>query len=156
MSVVVGYESHDQATLPLQKSYFEFPMEQRGFILSFLLYPLHKIFWTIANRKVCQLTFQWYFLKISVTFFLKFFTDFLENYFTDIALKFSLGNPWKHKPENVQINLKKKLKFLLYPYTRPVHVYLNWCEFHFLRLDVNKTNKFYFLINNGRVPGMVK
>ena len=26
------------------------------------------------------------------------------------------------------------------------HVYLNRCEFHFLRLDINITNIFYFLI----------
>ena len=28
-------------------------------------------------------------------------------------------------------------------------------DFTFLRLHINKTTKFYFLINNGRVPGMV-
>ena len=36
------------------------------------------------------------------------------------------------------------------------HVYLNRCEFLLLRLDINKTNKFYLLINNGHVPDMVK
>ena len=36
------------------------------------------------------------------------------------------------------------------------HVYLNRFEVHFLRLHVYKTNTFYFLINNGRVPGMAK
>ena len=31
------------------------------------------------------------------------------------------------------------------------HVYLNRREFHFLRLHINKTNQFCFLINNGRI-----
>ena len=36
------------------------------------------------------------------------------------------------------------------------HVYLNKCEFHFLRLHVNKKNNFCFLLYNGRVRGMTK
>ena len=36
------------------------------------------------------------------------------------------------------------------------HVYLNKCEFYFLRRHINKTNTFCFFINNGRVPGMAK
>ena len=36
------------------------------------------------------------------------------------------------------------------------HVYLNRCEFHFLRLHINKTNLFCFIIDNGRVSTMVK
>ena len=36
------------------------------------------------------------------------------------------------------------------------HIYLNNCEFQFLRLHINKTNTFSFLINNGRVLGMAK
>ena len=35
------------------------------------------------------------------------------------------------------------------------HVYLNRFEFHFLRLHINKT-KFYFFMINGRVPGIAK
>ena len=35
------------------------------------------------------------------------------------------------------------------------HIYLNRCEFHLLRLHINKTNIFYFLIHNRRIPGMV-
>ena len=33
------------------------------------------------------------------------------------------------------------------------HVYLNKCEFQFLRLHINKTNTFCFLIDNGHVTG---
>ena len=33
-----------------------------------------------------------------------------------------------------------------------LHVYLNRCEFHFLRLHINKPNKFCFLINWGTYP----
>ena len=36
------------------------------------------------------------------------------------------------------------------------HVYLNRCEFNFLRLHIDKTNQFCIIIDNGRVPGMVK
>ena len=36
------------------------------------------------------------------------------------------------------------------------HVYLNKFEFHFLRLPRNETNRFCFLINNGRVTGTTK
>ena len=36
------------------------------------------------------------------------------------------------------------------------HDYLNRCEFHFLRLHINKTNKYCFIIDKGRVPSMVK
>ena len=36
------------------------------------------------------------------------------------------------------------------------HVYLNKCEFQFLRLHINKTNTFCFLIDNGRVTGTTK
>ena len=36
------------------------------------------------------------------------------------------------------------------------HVYLNRFEFHFLRLHINKTNKFCFFMHNGRVPGIAK
>ena len=36
------------------------------------------------------------------------------------------------------------------------HVYLNKFEFHFLRLHINKTNKYCFFIHNGRVTGIVK
>ena len=35
------------------------------------------------------------------------------------------------------------------------HVYLNRCDFHFLRMHINKTNKFCLIIHNGHVPGMV-
>ena len=34
------------------------------------------------------------------------------------------------------------------------HVYLNIFQFHFLRLDINKTNKCCFFVHNGRVPGI--
>ena len=34
------------------------------------------------------------------------------------------------------------------------HVYLNKFEFHFLRLHINKTSQFCFLMNNGCVPAM--
>ena len=33
------------------------------------------------------------------------------------------------------------------------HVYLNKFEFHFLRLHINKTNKFCFYVHNRSVPG---
>ena len=36
-----------------------------------------------------------------------------------------------------------------------LRVYLNKCEFHFLQLHINKTNTCCFIIDNGRVPGMV-
>ena len=36
------------------------------------------------------------------------------------------------------------------------HVYLNEFEFHFSRLHVNKINNFCFLLNNRRVPCMIK
>ena len=36
------------------------------------------------------------------------------------------------------------------------HVYLNRFEFHFLRLHINKTNKFCFFMHNGRVLGIAK
>ena len=36
------------------------------------------------------------------------------------------------------------------------HVYLNKCEFNFSRLHVNKINKFCLLLNNGRVPYLIK
>ena len=36
------------------------------------------------------------------------------------------------------------------------HVYLNRFDFHFLRLNINKTNTFCFLMHNGRVPGIAK
>ena len=36
------------------------------------------------------------------------------------------------------------------------HVYLNKCEFQFLRLHIDKTNTFCFLIDNGRVTGTTK
>ena len=36
------------------------------------------------------------------------------------------------------------------------HVYLNKCEFQFLRLHINKTNTFCFLIDNGLVTGTTK
>ena len=36
------------------------------------------------------------------------------------------------------------------------HVYLNKFEFRFLRLHVNKTNKFCFFVLNGRVFGIAK
>ena len=36
------------------------------------------------------------------------------------------------------------------------HVYLNKFEFHFLRLHINKTNKYCFFIHNGRVTGIAK
>ena len=40
--------------------------------------------------------------------------------------------------------------------TRHVACLLNRCVLHLLRLDINKTNTFCFLIYNGRVPGMVQ
>ena len=36
------------------------------------------------------------------------------------------------------------------------HAYLNKWEFQFLRLYINKTNTFCFLIDNGRVTGASK
>ena len=36
------------------------------------------------------------------------------------------------------------------------HVYLNKCDFQFLRLHINKTNTFCFLIDKGRVTGTTK
>ena len=36
------------------------------------------------------------------------------------------------------------------------HVYLNKFEFHFLRLHINKANKFWFFIHNRRVFGIAK
>ena len=36
------------------------------------------------------------------------------------------------------------------------HVYLNKFEFHFLRLHINKTNKFCFFMHNRRVIGIAK
>ena len=36
------------------------------------------------------------------------------------------------------------------------HVYFNIFEFHFLRLHINKTNKFCFYMQNGHVPGIAK
>ena len=36
------------------------------------------------------------------------------------------------------------------------HVYLNKFEFQFLRLHMNRTRKFCFLINDGRVTGTTK
>ena len=36
------------------------------------------------------------------------------------------------------------------------HVYLNKFEFQFSRLHVNKINNFCFLLNNRRVPCMIK
>ena len=36
------------------------------------------------------------------------------------------------------------------------HVYLNKCEFQFLRLHINETSTFCFLIDNGRVTGRTK
>ena len=36
------------------------------------------------------------------------------------------------------------------------HVYFIRFEFHFLRLHINKTNKFVFFMHNGRVPGIAK
>ena len=36
------------------------------------------------------------------------------------------------------------------------HVYLNKCEIQFLRLHIDKTNTFCFLIDNGRVTGTTK
>ena len=40
-------------------------------------------------------------------------------------------------------------------YVRDVfHVYLNKFEFHFLRVHINKTNKFCFFMHNGRAFGI--
>ena len=36
------------------------------------------------------------------------------------------------------------------------HVYLNRFDFHFLRLHIIKTNKFYFFIHNRRAPDIAK
>ena len=36
------------------------------------------------------------------------------------------------------------------------HVYLNIFEFHFLRLHINKTNKYCFFMHIERVPGIDK
>ena len=36
------------------------------------------------------------------------------------------------------------------------HVYLNGFEFHFLRLHMNKTNSFCFLMHKERVPGIAR
>ena len=36
------------------------------------------------------------------------------------------------------------------------HVYLDRFEFHFLRLHINKTNEFCFVMHNGHVPGIAK
>ena len=35
------------------------------------------------------------------------------------------------------------------------HVYFNRCEFHFMRLHKDKTNKSGFIIYDGRVPAMI-
>ena len=35
-------------------------------------------------------------------------------------------------------------------------MFMNKFEFHFLRLHIDKTNIFYFLINNGHVTGTTK
>ena len=58
---------------------------------------------------------------------------------------------WYFRYDKVSVNVLQRCMRDLF------HVYLNRCEFHFLGMDTNKTNIFfYFLINYGRVPGMIK
>ena len=67
----------------------------------------------------------------------------------------------KKTQQTTKIPLKFKVAKLIY---RDIdislrdlfHVYLNRFEFLFLQLHIIKTNKFYFVMHNGRVLGIAK
>ena len=64
-------------------------------------------------------------------------------------------NRLAHVERNCQIILQCIVP--LYPVVQDLfHFYLNKCEFQFLRLHINKTNTFCFLLDNGRVTDTTK